>query len=648
MNAAPHIEAVAAKPKRNRRSHPKVKTGCLTCKYVEEHLSFSRGIRLIEHRIRRKKCDETHPACKRCTDTGRKCDGYSNNNSPPAARPFSSKTHLPTPPSSNSGSPPSPKCVPSIVESWGSPDRSTHERDFDNQLQQDRLEATLIPGSTGGEREDCIYAGNDLDEEEEIRSSPTRVSDVLFMPLLYRSPPMPRFSTEREAFCFSFFRERTGPEFSGFFDSSFWSGYLLQACYYHPAVQQAVIALGAVHRRLELGLTPEAFKYCDFALRAYTRAVSSLQKALKEADPGSLDLSIVVSMLFCAFETFQGNYDDASKHMVSGLKILFDRKLHRLSTTSTRISVIFSVESLHGLFSRLELLANDVFEYPANREQFSPKSDDTTLPDIPAYFNSLENARDVLFKLVHSRAPFLTRDDRDEKALLASHQDYVAHLFEWSCVYAEFFMRFKKTMSLSNSKAGMLLRVYREAAYLVILIQPTPCLPDKFITPAEDPDMDCNFSCNTYRERQEVIQAHFAKINSLADSLADRPYPGTGIGSQPCSVSSFSVDDGILPPLYLAATKCRSTKVRHQATSLLSRTAKRGQVWGKLGVYAIAERLSAMEEGALSACGFVPAQTQTTSMDVTVFLEERRFLMRYCIPDREDGSLTWTQDWVAF
>ncbi|GLA27993.1 hypothetical protein ACMYSQ_006873 [Aspergillus niger] len=37
---------------------PKVKTGCMTC------------------RIRRVKCDETKPACQRCSSTGRKCDGY--------------------------------------------------------------------------------------------------------------------------------------------------------------------------------------------------------------------------------------------------------------------------------------------------------------------------------------------------------------------------------------------------------------------------------------------------------------------------------------------------------------------------------------------------------------------------------------------
>ena len=505
-----------------------------------------------------------------------------------------------------------------------------------------------MPWSICGGKEPKIYDSNGPSKDKAGNISPKHSDDGLLVPLLYRNPSLPQFSSEKESFCFSFFQERTGPEFSGFFDSSFWSGYLLRACYFHPAVQQAMVALGAVHRRLELGLTPEAFNYCDFALRIYSKALSSLQKALKEGDAGSLDLPIVASMLFCAFEIFQGNYEDARKHMVSGLKILFDRKLQLLSTTSTRNFAVFSIESLLELFSRLENLANDVFENPATIASLLPDPENTALPDIPAQFNSLEEARDVLIKLVHSRAPFLTRDDRNETALLASHQDYVAHLFEWSCVYAEFFKRFKKLMSLSHSKAAMLLRVYREAAYLVILVQPTPCSPDRFIIMNEDPDLDCNSTCSTYRERQEVIQAHFAKVSSLADSLSERPYPGTGIGSQPCSVSSFSVDDGILPPLYLGSTKCRSTKVRHQATSLLSRMAGRGRVWGKLGVYAIAERLSAIEEGALSACGFVPSQPQTTSMDVTVFLEERRLLMRYCIPDPKDGSLTWTQDWVAF
>ncbi|KAE8454595.1 hypothetical protein EG329_000218 [Mollisiaceae sp. DMI_Dod_QoI] len=51
-------EATASHPKSGRMGKPKTRTGCITCK------------------IRRIKCDEDKPYCKRCTLTGRQCDGY--------------------------------------------------------------------------------------------------------------------------------------------------------------------------------------------------------------------------------------------------------------------------------------------------------------------------------------------------------------------------------------------------------------------------------------------------------------------------------------------------------------------------------------------------------------------------------------------
>lgn len=58
-----------------RECGPKVKTGCLTCKYASLVL-IALPILISLFRIRRIKCDEVKPSCKRCTSTGRKCDGY--------------------------------------------------------------------------------------------------------------------------------------------------------------------------------------------------------------------------------------------------------------------------------------------------------------------------------------------------------------------------------------------------------------------------------------------------------------------------------------------------------------------------------------------------------------------------------------------
>ncbi|KAL7629099.1 hypothetical protein AAE478_000617 [Parahypoxylon ruwenzoriense] len=78
--------------KRKRASKPKVRTGCITW-------------------IRRVKCDETKPACTRCTSTGRKCDGYGGP-APPRRKKLLASSSIPSLPSSFS-SPPSSTMPPS-------------------------------------------------------------------------------------------------------------------------------------------------------------------------------------------------------------------------------------------------------------------------------------------------------------------------------------------------------------------------------------------------------------------------------------------------------------------------------------------------------------------------------------------------------
>lgn len=66
-------------------------------KTIEEisHLAFAHAN--ITCRIRRVKCGEEHPFCKRCTSTGRKCDGYA----PPKASDSTTRKTTPRPSSRN-------------------------------------------------------------------------------------------------------------------------------------------------------------------------------------------------------------------------------------------------------------------------------------------------------------------------------------------------------------------------------------------------------------------------------------------------------------------------------------------------------------------------------------------------------------------
>lgn len=69
---------------RQKRWAPKVKTGCITCRFVVNPICVYENISLwlfilLYYSCRRIKCDEAKPACRRCISTGRLCEGYISN-----------------------------------------------------------------------------------------------------------------------------------------------------------------------------------------------------------------------------------------------------------------------------------------------------------------------------------------------------------------------------------------------------------------------------------------------------------------------------------------------------------------------------------------------------------------------------------------
>jgi hypothetical protein len=79
MNNFDSTREVEVQGARVKARRSKTRTGCRTCKYVLVGCldNYSKpSIDVSSHRTRRLKCDETRPACLRCTSTGRFCDGY--------------------------------------------------------------------------------------------------------------------------------------------------------------------------------------------------------------------------------------------------------------------------------------------------------------------------------------------------------------------------------------------------------------------------------------------------------------------------------------------------------------------------------------------------------------------------------------------
>jgi hypothetical protein len=61
-------------PKRLRERHTKTRTGCLTCRFVEIDMIGDCFLLKAWNRMRRIKCDEEKPSCKRCMKSGWPCE----------------------------------------------------------------------------------------------------------------------------------------------------------------------------------------------------------------------------------------------------------------------------------------------------------------------------------------------------------------------------------------------------------------------------------------------------------------------------------------------------------------------------------------------------------------------------------------------
>jgi hypothetical protein len=610
------------KPKRSRKSHPKTRTGCLTCK------------------IRRKKCGEEKPACLRCTSTGRKCDGY------PVL-----KTHgLPSPATSPEDA----------VDHWADLEQSSNAAIFVQKRTDFGLDLFDAPGyafdqQISSEREQLdpsppSFLSIDRHHNHAL-STPCALSELEYHVPLTLQPTISPFATQKEFYCFDFFCRQTNPLFTHYFETTMWAGPMMQACF-QPAVQQAMIALGAVHRRYELGITPEAFEYCAFSMKAYSKAMASTRDLLATGGPQMAELTIILSWLFGAFEVFQGNDEAACQHLKSGLKAFFAQKFKKQESRTVRRNISLNEENVRKFFRKLELKSDEIFGEPA-RILCKP-GDMSELPEVPEHFYSLDHARDVVFTQIHWNFWALSQGENDDCNRPTSLSDRVARLLQWSVSYAKLCKSLttrKSPCQGSRQAASCLLRVCRELSYIILLLQPAT-------TREYEVEKFCSLHAKVPDEAQRVdtMNNHFAKLLIMSDRLLNSD---VWVFEKSLKRPSFGVDSGIQPPLYLAATRCRSaklrvrsTKIRHQAQSLLKDTPREAKMRHALGAYNVAERTSMLEEEAALSCGALPAEIAGKArwIDLTCYLEERKVLRSYCIPEEGTGvdGLVWVQEWITF
>jgi hypothetical protein len=120
---------------------------------------------------------------------------------------------------------------------------------------------------------------------------------------------------------YEFFRWRTAPALSGYFDSRFWNEVLPRIGASEAPVKHAMIALASLSEYCTHNDGYTSVEQQQFTLLQYNKAIKSLKGRLN-AGEHALDVTLLTCILFICLEFMRGNPEIALDHLQSGLQIL--------------------------------------------------------------------------------------------------------------------------------------------------------------------------------------------------------------------------------------------------------------------------------------------------------------------------------------
>jgi hypothetical protein len=437
--------------------------------------------------------------------------------------------------------------------------------------------------------------------------------------MLY-NPSMNLPFNDQEGQYFQLFREHTANELSGFFDSGFWTRNVLQECHSAPAIHHAVVALGALYKTLEKSNesppsspypdrdpVDSALRHWEMAFRQYSHACTALVKP-DSADSTSHRTRLMASVLLACFDSFVGDHRQAIVQIQTGLGLLEQLRAEKrrafFSTSEEPVE-----EELTLMFTRLAIQAKSydmAFHFPQpwvvrlnaptqGQEATSPASDASSpgsmaQDPIPDRFASVMEARLAWDKICE-------RIFRFTETMFAHAQNGVMGVLPTSLQH--YGISFKKDMEAwcvafdhilaSRTAPGISSQEKAAIAVLKMFQIMTKIL---FLMTFSDSEMHFD---NFHPYFKSIVDLALEVVGDEERRAAARrcPDPAFCQHQHRCELDifggheyaarhikpSFSADLGIVPPLYVVATKCREPHIRRQAIQLLRSSARREGMW---------------------------------------------------------------------
>lgn len=402
---------------------------------------------------------------------------------------------------------------------------------------------------------------------------------------------LPQDSQERHHFVF--FEQYTALEFAGYFDTDLWTRLILQMSRTQPAIRHAIVALGSLHENLQacdnIAHAPSTTIY---SLQHYNKAVLHLQRQLSSSQQ-SIAVTLTCCLLFICFEALQRDYVTALTQLKKGLNILCNWK------TAGRTALLspearFVRENLLPLYVHLDIQATTVLEsrglgFPSDIRKLASSSGGGGgggESKLPPRFTSTHEARHwldiLLYRMYDTVVVKPTTTTTAAAAAAADASPQTDHLAlaqldamsrDWATAFTAYLHAplHLATLPRSSLRASTILQIHHTVAQIMIGTRLSST--DDALYASFHPSFKAitTLCASLIRSSSPSSSSSSSSFSSpLTAAAAERPRRST---------FRFSLDMGVVPPLFYVAINCRDAVVRREAIALLAEEPRREGIW---------------------------------------------------------------------
>lgn len=376
-----------------------------------------------------------------------------------------------------------------------------------------------------------------------------------------KSLPLSILQNQQELRSYQYFWHRVLPFLPGHYDHVFWSSWVRRACFDEPAIQYAMIAVGALHESVALDFAKKpsmAIRQQLFSIQQYNKAIQQLSNG--DSNPPATAIILTCCIIFIMYENLYGRNAEASKHLKSGIAML----KFWLPTTSSEKMV--NEEYLTPIYTRGYACGTTVVPFSDAR-------------DLHGIRKALQVTLDTIYSAVDSAV--LCGEAETIRQTVSNAQ---RSMQEWY----DIFVATEQAQDLEQQRARILLRLQFETASILLAA-----------VMIED---EVEFDEQVYRFRVIIDQCELLVANEsslLDDNTTD------------ADVFIYGFDLNILPPLNITAFKCRDPVLRRKAIALLRAGNRYEGLWNGKTVAHIAQRTLELEEAEIvnvASCADIPRE----------------------------------------